>query len=999
MLICYISKKNSFSKGKQGMKKLLAAILSLCMLISCLPVIFAEDSAARQNAFAQQVILIGDIKAFEESYQGYATDMDVYDGRDVRSISRTGLDNTSIGFNLYKWEPLVDKDGKHIPVATANYIIIDYYYYSPDAEPALEGNRMQWIQGRIVPEDNLSDIIEFGWSSGTFSRNGMVANKWDQLIIPLGEKVQSIKDRYNDKTYYLHQMKLFPLEKDMGKEDVLYISDITIQSWDPEGESGISDRKVRFYNHENDVQDPEKAINVIESRDIEFITIPEFSGTAPDNAEFVSWECTFDGKAYYPGDEFQMLAGSDLDFVPVFNYVFDFSGLETSYINGYPDGTFLPQNNMTRAEACQIIASIVNPEGKSLGGTAFEDVSSDAWYYGAVTTLENLGALKIWSGKFEQDKKITRAELVEIVYAISDKACDSMKLTYVSDISPEDSFYDAVMYAVAVGIIAGYEDGTFRPDNNITRAETVTIVNRFIGREPNGNGETAIFSDISDHWAKDQIIASATEKSDNTWTVKEAVTEYVLEGTRTSEYITALYNQSKSLTGDAVRRGIDTVAEQMKKDILSTPNTAEIYADRITGNTYYVSEKNGDDANDGRSPETACKTIAGIFQKIRFPGKGTSILFERGGIYRGQIVVGSGLTYGAYGEGDKPIISGSLKNYADSSLWKETDKENVYELTDKLTNVGIIVFDHAADAHGNYDDLYGKNRIYGANIKDYTGLNKDLEFFSCADTLYLYSEDGNPGTRFSSIEIGTRIDVFDGGGRDIVFDNLHIKHTGSHGIGLGGSSKITVTNCEFSWLGGSLLGDYGQTTTQYGNAVEIFGNSNEYVVKNNWMYQIYDTAVTHQGNDSTMTNIDYSENLMEYVHWGIECWIGIENGRSELSNYRASYNLLRNGGYGWGSIVTNRQGVARLYSFSTVNAENSNLKCEFNIIDRCAGYLLDIDKRSCEEFDSNIYVQDEGKVLGGLKGKSVYCSKNGAQDIYDNLKDENEVFIFIPMNK
>src|SRR5699024_1151491 len=115
---------------------------------------------------------------------------------------------------------------------------------------------------------------------------------------------------------------------------------------------------------------------------------------------------------------------------------------------------------------------------------------------------------------------------------------------------------------------------------------------------------------------------------------------------------------------------------------------------------------------------------------------------------------------------------------------------------------------------------------------------------------------------------------------------------------------------------------------------EIFGNSNEYVVKNNWMYQIYDTAVTHQGNDSTMTNIDYSENLMEYVHWGIECWIDVENGRSELSNYRASYNLLRNGGYGWGSIVTNRQGVARLYSFSTVNAKNSNLKCEFNIIDR-----------------------------------------------------------------
>lgn len=998
------------------MKKLLAAMLASCMLVSCASVIAAAEStdgakasavsnneektdeALPKNMFGQNIIPPKNIDSFEGGYMGYVSKSGVYDDRDVRIIKRTGADNTQTGFNYYKWGPLFDGDGNYIPLSTANYIVIDYYYYSPDAEPALLGNKVKWIQGRITPETSISSITEFAWGTNLFSENGMVANKWDKLVIPLegNPAIDTLKSRYSECEYYLHQMKMFPLERDMGKEDVLYFGNITVQSWNPNGESGISDRTVRFFNNAEDEQNTEKAILTITKKDVEYITLPEFTGTAPENTEFNKWRCTFDGKEYRVGSEYQLLAGRDINFVPVYNYVFDFSGLETAYINGYPDGTFLPQNNVTRAEACNIIASIVNPGKKDMGGTKFTDVAEDAWYYNAVTTLENLGALSIWSDTFDYNTPITRSELVEIVYAIADKDCDSMKLSYVSDVNADDRFYDAVMYAMSIGVIAGYEDGTFRPQNNITRAETVTIVNRFIGRVPNGNGENK-FSDISDHWAKGQIIASASSKNENTWEISKAPKEYVLEGKSAKDYITSLHSQAQTLTGDAIRRGIDTISEQMKKDILSTPNTAEIYGDRMTGRTYYVSEKNGDDSNNGLSPEKAFKTIDGLKKGMRLAGKGTSVLFERGGIYRGQIGVTSGLTYGAYGEGDKPVISGSLKNYADVSLWKETNAKNVYELTDKLTNVGIIVFDHAADAHGNYDGLYGKNRIYEKNIETYAELTKDLEFFSCNDTLYLCSTEGNPGKRFSSIEMGTRVDVFDGGGNDLVFDNLHIKHTGSHGIGLGNSKNITVTNCEFSWLGGSLLGDYGQTTTQYGNSVEIFGSCDGYYVKNNWMYQIYDTAVTHQGNDAIMANIEYSGNLMEYVHWGIECWIQEKSKKCSFNNYLAAYNVLREGGYGWGSIVTNRQGAARLYSFSNTDGSNSDIYAEYNVIDRCAGYLLDIDKALKHEFDSNIYVQDEGKILGGLRGKGSLCSKRAAQDIYDNLKDENEVFVFIPV--
>ncbi len=77
----------------------------------------------------------------------------------MRVIKRNGADETSTGFNMYNRSCVKDENGEFIPLETANYIVIDYYYYSPDEEPALLGNRMVWVQGRIVPGDNISKIV------------------------------------------------------------------------------------------------------------------------------------------------------------------------------------------------------------------------------------------------------------------------------------------------------------------------------------------------------------------------------------------------------------------------------------------------------------------------------------------------------------------------------------------------------------------------------------------------------------------------------------------------------------------------------------------------------------------------------------------------------------------------------------------------------------------------------------------------------------------------
>ena len=984
---------------EENMKKLISCLIVFTILVSCMCFVRADEYEYIPNTVGKSDVSYSLLSAFENDYSGYESTLDVYEDKNVRVIKRNGEPTASTDFCLYKWGHMVDVDGNYIPLETSNYIVIEYYYDTPDKNPALEGNRMYWIQGRITPADNLGEIIEFGWGHKIYS-NPMVANEWSTLVFPL------IEDKnYSDGQvkyslqglHYLHQIKLFPLEKHMGPDDALYIGDITIQSWDPADGVPETTRTLSFFNSESDYESGAKPISEIKAKDLEEVTIPAFSGKAPENTEFVCWVNTFNGKEMKVGSTYKINSGDDVEFFPVFGFKFKPGSVTSAFINGYPDGTFRPQNNVTRAEACKIIASIINPDGKAMEKTAFSDVSESDWYYGAVTTLESFGALDIFEEKFSADTPITRAELVQIIYIISARDGQNKKITVFNDVDTKEACFDAVMHSAAYGIITGYEDKTFKPDANITRAETVTVINRLIGRVFNEKAESASkFSDIEGHWAKGQVIASASVEADGFFGAASAdEKEYVLSGTSAKDYIMGLHDQSAHLSGDAIRRGIDTVSEQMKKDILSTSNTEEYYGDKMTGLKWYVSEKNGDDANDGRSPETAVKTIAGLNAKIRFGGKGTAILFERGGLYRGKIVMSQGYIYGAYGEGEKPIITTAKKNYADPALWEETDVPNVYKLTESTYNIGIICFDHGLFDHGNYDALYGKNRIYGSNISSYDSLLEDLEFFSCDRVLYLRSDKGNPGERFKSIEMGDRTDIFDGNGNDVIIDNISMKYTGAHGVGSGSCKNLTVTNCEFSWLGGSLLGNYGETTTQYGNAVEIYGDCNGYYVKNNWMYQIYDTAITHQGINYQMHHIEYEENLMEYCHWGIECWTRAEGGSPAMSDYNSRFNVLRNGGYGWGSIVTKRQDSARLYSFSTVEGKNSDMYCEYTVIDRCSGYLLDIAKTSSEQFYSNIYVQDEGHVLGGLKGVHTNAAESGAKLIAEKLGDDNCVFVLI----
>lgn len=190
------------------------------------------------------------------------------------------------------------------------------------------------------------------------------------------------------------------------------------------------------------------------------------------------------------------------------------------YLNGYPEGTFEPDNNMTRAEAAQMFYNLLLDQDVE-SAVAFSDVPADAWYAKAVNTLASLGMINgVGDNKYEPDRSITRAEFTAIAMRFSELPTGGENS--FSDVTQNDWFYDVVVGSIQYGWITGYPDGTFRPNATITRAEVTTITNRMLGRsadEAYVDGHAADlrqFSDLSKtHWAYYDIM-EATNTHDYT---------------------------------------------------------------------------------------------------------------------------------------------------------------------------------------------------------------------------------------------------------------------------------------------------------------------------------------------------------------------------------------------------------------------------------------------------------------------------------------------------
>ena len=159
-----------------------------------------------------------------------------------------------------------------------------------------------------------------------------------------------------------------------------------------------------------------------------------------------------------------------------------------SYIVGYEDGTFRPDSDMTRAEAAAIFARLISEEkGEQVSGKAiFSDVSGSDWYAPELGYLEKYDIIKGYEdGTFRPDAPITRAEFTAMTvryYDLFNEVKYPANTTKYSDMDNSHWAVRDISFATSEKWLNGYADGTFKGDANITRAEVVTVVNRATGR-------------------------------------------------------------------------------------------------------------------------------------------------------------------------------------------------------------------------------------------------------------------------------------------------------------------------------------------------------------------------------------------------------------------------------------------------------------------------------------------------------------------------------------
>ncbi|MCL2153759.1 MAG: S-layer homology domain-containing protein, partial [Oscillospiraceae bacterium] len=151
------------------------------------------------------------------------------------------------------------------------------------------------------------------------------------------------------------------------------------------------------------------------------------------------------------------------------------------YLSGYPDGSVGADKPITRAEMCAILFRLWVAEDKnSTLAPRFTDVLQNAWYYQAVTYMASIGIIRGYpDGTFKPDAAITRAEFAALISRFEDLSNSGS--SGFGDIAGHWAA-DDILSVASAGWMVGYPDGTFKPQNLLTRAEAVTIINRMLDR-------------------------------------------------------------------------------------------------------------------------------------------------------------------------------------------------------------------------------------------------------------------------------------------------------------------------------------------------------------------------------------------------------------------------------------------------------------------------------------------------------------------------------------
>lgn len=456
---------------------------------------------------------------------------------------------------------------------------------------------------------------------------------------------------------------------------------------------------------------------------------------------------------------------------------------------------------------------------------------------------------------------------------------------------------------------------------------------------------------------------------------------------------------SVEYVSDAYFAELDQKETEMKNAIINSKTTGIAPADGKTA--YYVSA-DGNDENDGKSPETAWKSIDKVNRTAMYAGD--VVFFRRGDIWRNVLLATkAGVTYSAYGEGAKPILTRSPFDGAKHGSWSLVEGyNNIYVYSEPFVyDVGQLVFNE-----GTFTDIYANKLCFDYNSDklpvDSAGavvenamkyLEGDLWFWhdlggpvnknDAGGLLYVRSDSGNPAQRFDNIEFSQASTTITLGLNNVTIDNLDIRYSGSHAIG-GSNSTVTfknilIQNCTLYWIGGSIQGYSGNKNyVRLGNGVEIFGGVDTYSVNSCYIDQIFDAAVTHQitdsyTNDFVMNNITYSNNLILNAVYSIEHFMrNVTGSKRSLTNILYKNNICRYAGYGFGQTRPDKSAPAHIRSGGLVSL-TANFVIEGNVFDRSTYDMFKLQTGGDEEIQwrNNTYIQKAGASYGLVKNKPV----------------------------
>lgn len=186
------------------------------------------------------------------------------------------------------------------------------------------------------------------------------------------------------------------------------------------------------------------------------------------------------------------------------------SELLKGYVAGYTDKTFRPERSITRAELAELLSKVIQTD-QIWQPVDFKDVSAGSWSRPAVSAVVHMGLMEGYpDGSFQPEREITRAEMATIVYRYTSDQGLTRTSTY-RDVSAKHWAYDAITSINNSGFLAEGNANYFRPDEYLTRAEAIAVINRLIGRTATTTLIPA-WTDVStSHWAYADIQAASVD--------------------------------------------------------------------------------------------------------------------------------------------------------------------------------------------------------------------------------------------------------------------------------------------------------------------------------------------------------------------------------------------------------------------------------------------------------------------------------------------------------